>query len=652
MSRNQRCGDRQAGHPPRGLLAWLMWLTCLAAAWLTPALAQADASTPDAISARAWLSDPSGQLGPDQVRLMAWTPYTGRLRQGFTRATTWVRLTIDPGQAGQPGDGSGRKTRLVLRIQPGQLDEIALFDPRLPGQPPQLTGDRHDWRLGEYRSFNHNLVMDAPSAPTEVLLRLRTTSHHGLDIEALSWDLAQQRDGSQQLGLGAYSAFMLMMLAWSGWSWSAARERVVGAFFVQQAVSTLFVLSWLGIFRVYLSDALPAPLLDAITSWMFPLAQTATVWLHWHFLREFNPPRLGLRCLPALMALLPVEWLLLLVGQTRAALQLNVVVTSLTPLLLLVLAWRTAPPAPQETRLLSRRQLLTVYGLMLLTLGSTTLPALGWLPSPPWGASGLPLYAFVSALMIAGALQARAKNRADAHRQALAALTRSQRDTARERARREEQEQFLAMLTHELTTPLAVASLALGGLSESSTMRARAYLAVDSMRGIIENCALAGQLDAPGQAPQHVAVDVAALLHELRAQLHDKHPAGARIDLRLADPLPPCPTDRQLLAVILGNLLDNALKYGAGGVTVAAQAQPRGPQAGLQLRVRNAAGAMGRPDPAHVFEKYHRGRGAMRQAGSGLGLYLSALTAKRLGGELVYRADEATVVCFELWLPA
>ncbi len=652
MSRNQRCRDRQVGHPPRGLLAWLIWLTCLTAAWLTPALAQADASTPDAISARAWLSDPSGQLGPDQVRQMAWTPYTGRLRRGYTSATTWVRLTIDPpNEAGRPGDGGGHPAKLVLRIQPGHLDEIALFDPRFPGQPAQLTGDRHDWRLGEYRSFNHNLVVDVPTAATEVLLRLRTTSHHALDVEALPWDVARQRDGDQQLGLGAYCAFMLTMLAWSAWSQWSVRERVIGAFFVQQAVSTLCILFWLGVIRVYLSDALPALLLDTITCWLFSLTQTATAWFHWHFLREFNPPRLGMRCLQALIALLPVECVLLLTGQTRAALQLNVLVVSLTPLLLLVMVWRIAPPGPQETRLLSRRQLLMVYGLMLLTLGSATLPALGWLPSLPWGTSGLPFYAFVSALLMAIVLQARSKNRADAHRRALAALTLSQLDTSRERARREEQEQFLAMLTHELTTPLAVASLALGGLSESSTMRARAYLAIDSMRGIIENCALAGRLDGPGQVPQCAAVDVAALLDELCAQLQDKYPTREHIALRLPDPLQPCQTDRPLLAVILGNLLDNALKYGEGSVTVAAQAKPRGPQAGLQLSVRNAAGAMGRPDPAHLFEKYHRGRSAMRQAGSGLGLYLSALTAKRLGGELVY-LSEATEVCFELWLPA
>lgn len=625
-------------------MAWLVWLL---AAWLATAPAQADEPAYAAISARAWLSDPTGQLGPDQVRQMAWTPYTGRLRLGHTTATTWVRLTLEP------VDHDRRHADLlVLRIQPRQLDEIALFDPRRPGQPPQVTGDRHDWQLGLYRSFNHNLVTAAPTATTELLLRLRTTSHHGLDVQALSWGMAQQRDNDERLVLGAFCALVLMTLAWSGWAWWQTRERVIGVFFAQQTISALGIFSLLGIYRVYLSAWLPASLLDALTSWLFPLGQTVTVWFHWHFLREFNPPRGGMRCLQALMALLPLECLLLLSGQTSAALQLNVVAASLTPLLLLVMVWRIPPSDGRATHPLSRRHLLVIYGLMLLILLSATLPAMGLFPSLPWGTSGVPLYVLANALLMASALAARAKRLTAEHEAARTSLALAQQQATQERSRREEQEQFLAMLTHELTTPLAVASLAIGGLSPSSTMRTRGYQAVDSMRAIIENCAQAGQLNAPGHVAQRATVDVTSLLHELREQLHAKHPAGSRIALQLPDPLPPCQTDQLMLAVILGNLMDNALKYGAGDVIVTAQAHPRGPQAGLHFSVWNAAGALGRPDPAHLFEKYHRGRAAMRLSGSGLGLYLSSVIAKRLGGELVYRAGDAPEVCFELWLPA
>ena len=134
----------------------LVWLL---AVWQLPGLAQPAepaqqaqqaqllSDQRDHISARAWLDDPASSLGPDQVRAMGWTTYTGPLRRGFTGSTTWLRLKITPADPGRRA--ADRQTRLVLRIQPGHLDEIALFDPRYPDQPPQLAGDRHDWRLSE-----------------------------------------------------------------------------------------------------------------------------------------------------------------------------------------------------------------------------------------------------------------------------------------------------------------------------------------------------------------------------------------------------------------------------------------------------------------------------------------------------------------------
>jgi signal transduction histidine kinase len=170
------------------------------------------------------------------------------------------------------------------------------------------------------------------------------------------------------------------------------------------------------------------------------------------------------------------------------------------------------------------------------------------------------------------------------------------------------------------------------------------------MRAIIERVSLASRLDGHGPIPRHEALDVAALLRELREQFNDDDQTEARIALRL-EGLLPCQTDRQLLAMVLSNLMDNALKYGAGEVTVAGCAQHRGQRPGLLLAVSNAAGPAGRPDPAHLFEKYHRGQAAMSKPGTGLGLYLSALITKRLGGELRH-LPEANDVRFELWLPA
>ena len=211
-----------------------------------------------------------------------------------------------------------------------------------------------------------------------------------------------------------------------------------------------------------------------------------------------------------------------------------------------------------------------------------------------------------------------------------------------------EQEKSMTMLMHELTNALATAHLAIGSLGPTSTMRGRGYRAIDSMRAIIQRVSLSSELEADALALQHSPVNLQDLLQELCSQM----PADANILLNTAAELPDCKTDRQLLLVILSNLLDNAINYRvtASVIEVSASPQSRGFVAGMQMSVSNALGEAGAPDAEHVFKKYWRGPGATRCAGSGLGLYLSSLIANRLGGELRYRPENSTVR-FELWLP-
>jgi signal transduction histidine kinase len=72
----------------------------------------------------------------------------------------------------------------------------------------------------------------------------------------------------------------------------------------------------------------------------------------------------------------------------------------------------------------------------------------------------------------------------------------------------------------------------------------------------------------------------------------------------------------------------------------------------VSLRFINAAGEQGAPDPEQVFEKYYRAPRARNLSGSGLGLYLSQRLAQRMGGALSLAPVSASLVGFELWLPA
>lgn len=625
-------------------------LLFMAFVWGTSGFAQSADSNRDArdlISERAWVDDPTNSLGPDDVRAMKWTPFTGPLRRGFQTSTTWIRLKIEP--IANRGLGSvDREARLVLRMLPGHLDEIALFDPRRGSQPPLLAGDLHDWKLSEYRSFNQNLVIDAPHEPVEILIRLRTTTHHGIHIEALRWDDIEAIDRQQQLVIGAVITFLVMVLAWAVIGWIDRPDRVLAAFALHQLCSLAFSLAILGFFRVYLSGLLSPSVISTLTSATLPITASAVLWFHWHLMREFTPPALGLLLLKWLAILTPLNLLLMLAGYLSVALQITLIVAMLTPFMLLVLAIFAGNPKPGSVTRLRRRYLIGAYAVMTLILWNATLPAFGWLPSPPWAMYSAIAYGVVSALLLMGILRVRVRHIEAARRDTQMQLALTEQAVRQERAARQEQEQFMTMLTHELTNALATAHLAIGSLDPSSPMRARGYRAVDSMRDIVRRCAMSGAFEAETTVPQIAPFDIRSLVQEVCAQMQDDTHIRLNTDRAPGQTM----TDRQLLSVVMTNLLGNALKYRVSGsvVELTVMSQQRDARNGLLLSVTNEVDEHGEPDRNKVFNKYWRGAGASRSTGSGLGLYLSSLIARRLGGDLQYQF-ERPFVRFVLWLP-
>jgi signal transduction histidine kinase len=214
--------------------------------------------------------------------------------------------------------------------------------------------------------------------------------------------------------------------------------------------------------------------------------------------------------------------------------------------------------------------------------------------------------------------------------------------------RRDEQERFLSMLNHELKTPLAVIRMTLGATEITPAGRERVARAVADMNAIVERCLLADQLGGGKVAQARSPCAAETLLQQARQQ----SVAPDRVRIEPLGQLPMILTDNRLVSIVLGNLIDNALKYGAPGsaVDVVADSTPSAGRPGLRFIVGNLRGAAGMPDAGRVFEKFYRAAGAHGKSGSGLGLFISAGIARQLGGTLRY-VPEGERVKFELWLP-
>jgi signal transduction histidine kinase len=112
--------------------------------------------------------------------------------------------------------------------------------------------------------------------------------------------------------------------------------------------------------------------------------------------------------------------------------------------------------------------------------------------------------------------------------------------------------------------------------------------------------------------------------------------AGASLDVECPDGLEAL-ADAELVARILDNLVNNALIYSDPPATVGLVARPA---AGwVEIRVSDRGPGVPEDDRERIFERFVRGAGAERAAGTGLGLYVSRECARRMGGDLSLEAS-------------
>ncbi|RCW75468.1 two-component system OmpR family sensor kinase [Pseudorhodoferax soli] len=200
------------------------------------------------------------------------------------------------------------------------------------------------------------------------------------------------------------------------------------------------------------------------------------------------------------------------------------------------------------------------------------------------------------------------------------------------------QRAFVANAAHELRSPLAALKLQAQAVERAADESARATALARLQLGIDRAIRLMQQLLL--LARQEAAVRDGAPLPPLalaplaRQAVAEALPqAQARgIDLGLetegdADALPAVRGDADALAILLRNLLDNAIKYSPEGGRVDLVLGPHG------VAVHDSGPGIAPAERARVFERFYRSPGAAA-GGSGLGLTIAQAIAERHGATL------------------
>ena len=552
-------------------------------------------------------------------------PFAGVLSLGYRGDPVWVRLQL-PDQLGE---------HRLLRLRPSFIDHIEVHLPGHLADDVRDIGDRAALTQRSVLAATPNLLLPESAAGQSVWLRLHSSSSLQLYAELVEPTEFRAGELRQQLLLAGYVALMAILLLWALAELMRRRDAVLVAYLPYQSLILLLAPALLGYFSLLWPQQ---PLLaDRASSLVVMLITPAAIGFHFSLLRSLQAPRWLLA--PGL--LLVLAWLpaalLHLIWDAGRGLQLNaLVVAALAPWFALVAAcFRRPEPA------LPAWLLRTLYAAQAASLLWQMTPLLGWQRGAEANLYGSLIQGMLTALLVYAMLWTRARRLRLREQAALSELQEARQRVTIERAQREHSEALVSMLAHELRTPLSVVSLALARADAGQRSVRLAREAVNDMSELLGRCLDSGRVEDGSLAMRRERIPLAALVDELcnRIDQPERLRREVQVDTVHGDP--------QWLAVVLRNLLDNALRYSPEGSPITLSAG--GDDSGFWLRIDNPLAGPA-PDPARVFERYYRGPAAMARSGAGLGLYLVERLIRAMHGSVEWSAD-AGHASIRLWLP-
>jgi heavy metal sensor kinase len=220
----------------------------------------------------------------------------------------------------------------------------------------------------------------------------------------------------------------------------------------------------------------------------------------------------------------------------------------------------------------------------------------------------------------------------------------------------ERQKRFTADASHELRTPVTIilSETQRGLKREREPEQYREILtncrsAAERMRALVESLLVLARQDLPAAGAGAVACDLAEITRgvaELLQPLADEHAIRVHRDLSPA----PLRGDPHSLAIVVQNLLSNALIHPPSGGRVEVKCGLQGDAAVLE--VRDHGPGIGAEHLPRIFDRFYRADSARGQVHghSGLGLAIARTIVENHGGRIEVESGRGST--FRVTLPA
>lgn len=224
-----------------------------------------------------------------------------------------------------------------------------------------------------------------------------------------------------------------------------------------------------------------------------------------------------------------------------------------------------------------------------------------------------------------------------------------------------EKDELMAVVAHDLRGPLGtlaqiadMAAVREPGLSELGRSGLKEVSkTAKQMRELVSELLETHQIETASHPTPKEVIDLESLLTDLQAQFNPKA-TGKRQTLvveALVRGTPILKTDKTSLRRILGNLLENAIKFSPLGGEIILSVGVADDR--MHFRVEDSGPGIPPKEFPKLFRKFGRlsTRPTAGESSTGLGLYASQQLAQRLGGELTAKNRREIGALFQLSLP-
>ncbi|MBB3639117.1 sensor histidine kinase [Variovorax atrisoli] len=579
--------------------------------------------------------------GREGVEFIAGDTRHGRLRPG---EIYWIRFSLQR----EPGAPS----QWAVQIFPNWIDDVEVYRRDASGKiSVDRVGDQHPFVERTIRSGMLAFPVEAGSSPETYYVRVRT---HGLAPLCLHvW----QRAGMERVEIsrmvlvsalaGAFGVMVLMNLIF--WVW--LRNGIYAVYALFLAFMFVFVALMQGYANSLLFPEAPVVadrFMDVISSALMSIGAVFA----WRFFDYDSYSPWAAWLMKAAAATFAATAFLSAWGVQAAVhvaiyLQMGVGVFNLGFFVWLMLRHRAFHYLLATTIFTCVNLSWTFYVLVLLGVVNMSQPYLldSWIPMLQLANLAMLNFAVASRSRQAElALRAERKVAFDSMKVAKKALE----DRVRQR-------EFVAVVSHEFRTPLAIVDAVAHALELSPSGRDEAVKrAVGKIRKAIRRLAVLIENILQDDALAVGSTKPAARSFDLREVIESVAGVGlpeenARLSVEAPTQRTMCMGDPAKIEMAIRNLVHNALKYSPSNSTVTVRCDSM--TGFFSVTVCNQGEPIPDGEQSSLFERYFRGATSTQVPGSGLGLHISRTIARQHGGDVVLLSSDDQGTVFRLTIP-